>query len=567
LNSNSENDNSVCQVVSLLERRNKNGTEDLDSTEDEQLHVLPLYMLQATDEFGSQAGQQAKYDSGAIECRSNLKMWMRERTNRVTTKHRNSYRKSSRPRQRTPSGKGTTGGDILGSAQSTLGLNVGKSYAMKSIDQFQSSLTMNETSEIATVDSLRSAKNLQEVVVSNHGLTVKDTLSNTNTSSITSYASSLHNNCTSDTGTKPTIQNVIPSLQAEFVDRNESQKVSLHCLPIKKRPPAKRIRNRKKVSHCVVTSNSLSTQSLSSENLRPGSGRSPETLPGAASLPNNACGGANQYSSPLELLSETALSNHQRIHESTTKSSCEPITELLNIHKPPSGGFLQLLHSTEQEDDRSLYTESIPPVNANWKDNEVNMFSDRTNIVNNTNGRDIYTDNVRTFASDSQGGVAIALTHGSVFFEVAKRELHCTTALKKPSRQNPTRIGLVFYQHKNLHQAHHGNSQHDIAPVEKCEKMEIAIAVDHTENEMVAQDVNVVDEQKVEFIGEPGEVNPADLIPIVDNKLEGNMESLDSVADYCWAAVNHVYTSTTNSVITKWIQPKLAVTGPYQSWF
>ena len=57
---------------------------------------------------------------------------------------------------------------------------------------------------------------------------------------------------------------------------------------------------------------------------------------------------------------------------------------------------------------------------------------------------------------DMAGGVAFSLPHGSLLLEVAKHELHATTALIQPDRCNPTRIGLVYYQHVNLHLPGHG---------------------------------------------------------------------------------------------------------------
>lgn len=102
-------------------------------------------------------------------------------------------------------------------------------------------------------------------------------------------------------------------------------------------------------------------------------------------------------------------------------------------------------------------------------------------------------DNLDCFEDPQMGGVAIALQHGSLVIECAKLEMHSTTALKHPNRLNPTRMSLIFYQHRNLNRRAHGTA-------EWAEKMRLKkLGLSAGDEEMLMMDDDIKDEPIDEF--------------------------------------------------------------------
>ncbi|XP_077999335.1 methylcytosine dioxygenase TET3-like isoform X2 [Glandiceps talaboti] len=160
-----------------------------------------------------------------------------------------------------------------------------------------------------------------------------------------------------------------------------------------------------------------------------------------------------------------------------------------------------------------------------------------------------YSDSEHCFADPDIGGVALALQHGAVLFEVAKRELHATTALRKPNRSHPTRIALVFYHHKHMNYRNHG-----------YEEYELKMANRQLEAEEAARAAG----ESIPLTPTRGRKKAR--IAVETEVAEKENTTCIKESEVTCVPVKQAITLTTDSLVTLKPYAFTTVTGPYQKW-
>lgn len=140
----------------------------------------------------------------------------------------------------------------------------------------------------------------------------------------------------------------------------------------------------------------------------------------------------------------------------------------MNFHR--SNGISQVFPPVGNDGINPNQPQSLKLSNENVLNAQVNQEPHSQTLEQKE--EEVWSDSEHNFLNPEIGGVAVAPSHGSIIIECAKRELHATTPLSKPDRNHPTRISLVFYQHKNLNEAKHGLAMWEAKMAEKAREKE-----------------------------------------------------------------------------------------------
>ncbi|XP_016053866.1 PREDICTED: methylcytosine dioxygenase TET1 isoform X2 [Miniopterus natalensis] len=420
--------------------------------QDEQLHVLPLYKLSDTDEFGSREGMEAKIRSGAID---------------VLTPRRKKRTCFTQPIPRCGKKRAAMMPEVL-------------PHKIRAVEK--KFIPRIKRKNNSTTNNGNKTETLQPEIKSE----IEPNFIFKGSDNIKTYS-------------------LTPSIPHPVKETNSPPGFSWSPKTASKNdvPVPCGLSERGSHPHCMMPSAGHSGANAAA-GAGPGVAQPGEVSPPALPAPlSESPGGSEPLTGPSEQLTPQQPDQQPPL----VTSAPDLASSLVEEEEQHSEADEPLSDEPLSDDPLSPTEEKVPHIDEYWSDSE-HIFLD-ANI----------------------GGVAIAPSHGSVLIECARRELHATTPVRHPNRNHPTRLSLVFYQHKNLNRPQHGFELNKIkfeAKEAKNRKMKAL-------------------EQKGQAAGEGSKLSP-------------EMNELNQIPSH------KALTSTHDNVVTVSPYALTHVAGPYNHW-
>ncbi|XP_078532746.1 methylcytosine dioxygenase TET2 [Lissotriton helveticus] len=476
--------------------------------EDEQLHVLPLYRASSVDEFGSAEGQEKKIESGAIQVLHSFRRKVRKHSEPVKTcrqkkleakraaaaRHaalQNGFVKSEKeksPRRKHPESPAHAehlaeflrlSGSVKQEQQQTPPRNSPSVSTYPGTDS-----TARYMKCPPPTDAYQSSSNSSDPYGGTNPVNIYSSSSHSSSSymnasnCMSTYSGPLHQNsqCSTYPYNGGLSSEMCPPYGGGYSSHSQHTDLFRYQSPepvIKLNMPPSQNPYQQRYGHQYLNYGNQNMQMGSLNGCIPGP--NVHHAKSYSPYPSHHADMAMDYSTVNRNGDYTPHSSPYHAHSGHSAMYGGPPNSMLNkgnnINSLADNQNINMLPALNHDRTTPSHDETNRTNCANIHDNTSQTPTKiQTHVQDEQDG--FWSDSEQSFLDSDIGGVAVAPTHGSILIECAKRELHATTPLKNPNRHHPTRISLVFYQHKSMNEAKHGLAMWEAKMAEKARERE-----------------------------------------------------------------------------------------------